>query len=185
MADTSNLSVHCELADYIAGCTEDMMIDMRYDPATNTYTFCGSKNPDLAGRYEHEDEFFLKMHAVLRLHHRTPPKMSGHHTHPSPDVLRISPFVLEVIYRTREYTPQRVVFGALHQMSVTSLRKRIVNATINLKDGTGVPISYIVVDRLAMTAFLQRFFEATGRRADNLTFDADKGPGYTSGDYIA
>lgn len=173
MDDQEQLSVHCELADYIAGCTLDMTIRLQYDMKTDKYTLCGSTNPTLLGFYKGQEEFFAKMHAVLRRCHTTRAHLpDDYYGHMFDARLQISPFVLETIYRAQGFTPHRVVFAQLHHMAMEQWikRGRLVQGYMDVAPGVRIPIHVVMVDKTAMYTFAHQFRDVVGRSPDSLAY---------------
>lgn len=164
----ANLSVHCELAHYAASCTKKMNIQVKYNPDTKEYAFVKASRPALTKLYKDDTAFFAKMRDELDKMRQS--KSSLHHKNKANDVLRVSAWTLEMLYRERNLGPRRPHMPAIERENVRAWAEGNALAILH---HSSAPAMFIALRVSILQAIVERFEKLFNRRPDVLVFCPD------------
>lgn len=131
---SSNLQFHCELAQYILSTRCDLYIDLKVNSHTLRFRFFDAPNALLKRMYRNQRTFFRKLRNVLREYLLIAEKQGVHYAWVQCDVLRISPWVLEMCYRERGIKPRRYNLEQLHNIIFDVARTQGVLSAAEIDD---------------------------------------------------
>lgn len=123
MADIITIDLHCELGEYVAACVSSITIVIKYNPVENKYAFSSSRFQELTETYKDDGHFFAAVHDDLEEYRRSDQLKGRHYNWVGHNLLEITPWVLEMRYRTKGAQPYRQAVVEYQYLTFRELRK--------------------------------------------------------------
>lgn len=118
MAAMHNLSVHCDMANFIAGCRDEATLTLRYDRETGEYIFVKAADPELEAKYKDDREFFVQMRSFIdsfRVGDRNYFRNCGDGR------VKVSAWILEMLHLEHRLQPRRYMLGEIKRIHLAQL----------------------------------------------------------------
>lgn len=135
MAELHNLSVYCELANFIAGCRSEACIELRFDSETGEYAVSGAACAPLGEMYANENLFFKRMRPFIEARYDGEFGIEKREE----GVFRVSPWVLETLYQSTGLLPYRGKLALIRHVQLEQLCAAGYVKSGTMVSSTGIP----------------------------------------------